>query len=254
MQTRGNKRRLPDISTYQEKDISREYLLLLMTKYRFFLLEKQKAGSGLTTKNETKQNTRTDYIEQIIQCFTVLAELQTVRHWEDLLMRLVRYRIALYTENKKWTSTFGDALRAVHVDLLRILNEAILKYSESVVLQELSEKIKKAPCMLNDLSDELEKQEVTRIYSAAFGCDDALKAITTTTPKTSRFPFFSSNTKGMTAPYPKALTAPSTQVNKFIAQLKEDTHQDRYENFFKETSGNLCGENPLNKKRRMSIA
>lgn len=245
---------MPEI---QRVGLTRDELIALKDRYKEFLLDKKMAGSGLTTRSATKQDRRSENISHIDQCFEELIQTQTVQKWEALLIRLVQYRIQLYTENSKTNSTFGDALHAVHIHLLQTLKLAYIKSSNCAILCKINDEMSNPSNALEGSFKDLAAWEEMRIRSAAFGYNHALKNdIIPNIKKTRTRIIFSLSKEQSPICYPPALIEPSKQMADFLEQINAKRYESYldYGEFFSEPRKETEGENPDTKKRRASIS
>jgi len=237
-----------------EMGISVSELSGLRDRYDLFLKEKKMAGAGPTTRSDSKQMNRNAYIKSINENFNSLIKEQSAKKWGYLLIQLVRYRIELYTENAKNESTFGDALRAVHISLLQALKLAYEKRKECVILKKINEEIEWAPTMLAScLEIDVPTLEETRIYAAAYGYEDALKEISFDSKPKRKHSLFRLSKETLLTVYPAGLTAFSDQLDDFCKQLSSERYESYlgYNNFFK-IDDEQQEQNPLPKKARIN--
>jgi predicted ATP-binding protein involved in virulence len=152
--------------------IPSEQLAQLFYQYKKFLTDKQRRGTGPLTHLESRQKTRSEQVAALEDIFANIKEQQTFENWQTLLIRLVEYRIAVYSENHlmpKSESTFGNALWAVQEHILQTLEKAYSTNLDCVMLNKLID-YKNNPHTLT-----AETEEETKILKAAFGSYTVLK-------------------------------------------------------------------------------
>ncbi len=170
--------------------IPQEQLLELLERYTSFLMKKKDAGRGVFTHLESRQEDRASKIREIDNTFKNIIENQTIENWSAVLILLVRYRIALYTENTvaKSESTFGDSLWAVQEHILQTFIKAKENNVDCPVLSEL---VNRTLTAIDDTDEE------ATLKNAAFGHYSDLKK------------------------YHPGLDAITETVNTFISELNE---------------------------------
>ena len=171
MLTRNKKRKFDAVMGMPVAEIQ-----LLKDVYKRFLIKQKSAAAGLFTLTglDRRQDARRQYIDNIMECFNNLIRSQSVKNWETLLILFVQYRIALYTENFKFQSTFGDALRVVQTNLLYRLQMAYTNNSDCSILKSLHLKIINAPKIMEPALSDSQQLEEIKVSAAAFGYNEAL--------------------------------------------------------------------------------
>lgn len=177
MQTPHAKRKFSFISsTTTNIGLAIDQLNELQEIYHTFLSQQKDVGAGPTTRLQSKQEDRNSKIATIDEHFKVLMRQQTAENWKALLINLTQFYIALYTENTwyiKTSSTFGDALRAVHLHLLDTIKNSGLNKPDDPVVKTLCGSIEnpaEPPANQPDIQS-LHEHNVT---NAAFGHYGAL--------------------------------------------------------------------------------
>jgi len=182
------------------------------------LLQSKKIAGKHSQGDFDKNTLRSGYINHISSLFDQIIESEQEGEWHTLLTFLMQKRIDLYMEtpNKAQghtTSTFGDALRAVHEALLSYLAETARTEPTSIE----SQAIKHGENVL-DLYNK--GGLVNRVDVAAYGYHDVLPLHQ---PPQSRYEqvkgwsnFFSNQSPKS---YPAALYSPNKQVRDWVQMI-----------------------------------
>lgn len=220
-------------------------ILSEIKKRSIALLNAQRAAGEHSDTLDNKV-LRGGYIASISEKFDNLIAEENVEKWEDLLTYLMEKRIALYTESMNkarlgGSSTFGDALRAVHETLIQYLQQEAHKNSKSIAAQVIA----KSSDVLNIhnqsygsekwymnllTSEDRKAAEKSRITAAAFGNFEVL-GWASPTISLSQGGLFGAPAKFWAATHPvltqlpRKLNGENTQVNAWKNQIANPTTQ-----------------------------